>query len=479
MSAESRVYPRSQRASDFRASRSGRQDSPATDGSPSREDNHRSRPRFRWKAMSNFFREIGNEVRRAGEESSARSVSQSHHVQGGSHSPRDDVSELWGTGSGGTDSRSRDRGSTSRGSQPGRADSDELQTRGRDMTINPIREAAELNIQSQSDRMRQDGYREFKKGTYTYPISFAIPPDSLPSITCPFGNVKYTISATVHRVGTFLPKLTATKEVNVVSCLSPESNEDTGYLLEERQWEEQLCYMIRLEQTHVTIGGVLPVKLTLFPLDKVSIYRIDVVLGEKSWHVPVSSLNLTKLIFVPTVDYYGRTHGIVRHDPVRKYELLSVWQSDTLGPLLPILSNSPSAGRDSPLTPYVCPDNVSPGMMPFASTTSFDRTDEAVTHLLSPTGPWKLRFKLRLPDCSSGFHFTSKSPGALIIVSHMIRLSIRLSAANKLDLQGKPKLFDITVDTPINILSVSTFLLPLVAKSLQGPKSSLPFPVSM
>lgn len=115
-------------------------------------------------------------------------------------------------------------------------------------------------------------------GTYTYPISFAIPHDLPPSLSCDFGNVSYKLKATVHRAGTFAPKITASTPVHLISCLPPEATDDLDNLVVERQWEDQLGYVVHIEGTAFPVGGVIPVNLTLAPLDKISIHRVTIEL---------------------------------------------------------------------------------------------------------------------------------------------------------------------------------------------------------
>ena len=102
-----------------------------------------------------------------------------------------------------------------------------------------------------------------------------IPSDSPPSLSCDFGHVSYVLKATVHRAGTFATKLVASAPVTVVSCASPEDDFEADLHL-QRQWEENLRYVMSLNGAAFPIGGKIPLNLTLMPLDKVSVYRIIV-----------------------------------------------------------------------------------------------------------------------------------------------------------------------------------------------------------
>ncbi len=172
---------------------------------------------------------------------------------------------------------------------------------------------------------------------------------------------------------------------------------------------------------------------------------------------------LTKTLLA--ADYYAHGRTIVRHGPIRRWELLSLRQSEKLEPLLPILSDSSSACSSSPLAPYARAD--SNAEIPSGASTATTSLDEAVCQLLSPSGPWRLGFKLRIPDCSSTVHPTNRSPTALITVAHIFKFVMRVSSARNVDSKGTPKLFEITVEIPINILSVSQTNFPISRMDLK------------
>ena len=110
---------------------------------------------------------------------------------------------------------------------------------------------------------------------------------------CDFGHVKYTLKATVHRAGAFTTKLTAVKDVNVVSCFRPDSTDEIEHHIVERQWEEQLHYLIELEHTFVTMGDLLQMNLKLLPLDKLSLHRISISLEGLSSHSTSTLVNVS------------------------------------------------------------------------------------------------------------------------------------------------------------------------------------------
>jgi len=127
-----------------------------------------------------------------------------------------------------------------------------------------------------------NGWKEFKRGTYTYPISFTIPNTAPPSLQTTYGSVVWRLNATVHRPGTFEQKLNVCREVLVLSCPTEEDTEDTDNVIVERPWEDQLQYLVSISGRSFYIGGTVPVTITLMPLAKVKVYRFLVYIDGKS-----------------------------------------------------------------------------------------------------------------------------------------------------------------------------------------------------
>lgn len=112
-------------------------------------------------------------------------------------------------------------------------------------------------------------------GTYTYPISFTIPNNSPPTIECDYGSMIWKLKAEVHRPGAFTPKLTAQREVLVVSAPCEEDTEDSENIIIERQWESQLQYLITISGRRFPTGGTIPIDLTIIPFTKAKVHRIS------------------------------------------------------------------------------------------------------------------------------------------------------------------------------------------------------------
>ena len=115
-------------------------------------------------------------------------------------------------------------------------------------------------------------------GVYTYPISFAIPPNSPPTLHCEFGSVVWRLKATAHRPGTFTTKLSATQEVTVVACPCEDDTEDTESIIVERQWDTQMQYLIAISGRSFPIGGVIPFSITFVPWTKMKVFRLSLVI---------------------------------------------------------------------------------------------------------------------------------------------------------------------------------------------------------
>ncbi|KZS87188.1 hypothetical protein SISNIDRAFT_461118 [Sistotremastrum niveocremeum HHB9708] len=314
-----------------------------------------------------------------------------------------------------------------------------------------------LKLDLETGSLIAEPFKEFKKGTHTYPISFALPSSLPPTVHLLSGSVTYYLSATIHRPGAFKPRLTTSREVFLISCppssfhshhtydaeegeagISP-SGREGGNITVERQWEDELRYIIEVEGRRVIVGGELPVRVTLMPLGKVRVWRISAYLEER-------------------VEYLSRFKRVALQENIRRSELWSVRSpsinskdKDKEEPLLPIFSVSPDAPLNSPLYPYIVPPPEDP-----------DRSSA----LLSP-GPWVLKETLRFPDSCDRLHPTNRHRRSNLVVAHVLKVVLRVERGDDADKanqnQGKEKekgdkekgrkQFDIVVQIGIHILS--------------------------
>lgn len=100
-----------------------------------------------------------------------------------------------------------------------------------------------------------EGWREFRKGMYHYPISFTIPVSTPPTIHADFGSVVYRLKATVTRSGALTSNLSDEKEVMMIACPGEDETDVAENVVVERQWEEQLRYLVALSGKSFPIGG--------------------------------------------------------------------------------------------------------------------------------------------------------------------------------------------------------------------------------
>ncbi|GAA5890874.1 hypothetical protein JCM5296_003450 [Sporobolomyces johnsonii] len=295
-----------------------------------------------------------------------------------------------------------------------------------------------------------DGWKEFKAGTYTYPISIPVPGTLPPSLTCEFGHVTYSLKATVVRAGALTSNLTATTEVTLVSTPGEDDTEETESIVVERFWETQMKYHVALSGKSFPIGGQIPITIRLSPLAKVKLYRVSAQLEQKTSYF--ASANS------------GRK--LTRHETPRRINLVKVEHKDPKEFMLPIISDDADALLEHPLKDW------------FINATS---SDDTTPSLLDPDGPWFLESHIQLPDCSSKITFSTQHEKANIAVSHVLKIVMRVERGDDeyLDSKGKRKAWDIIVEAPCHILSCrcSQNFLPAYSASTAvlsaaGPSSS-------
>ncbi|KAJ3505975.1 hypothetical protein NLJ89_g7130 [Agrocybe chaxingu] len=202
-----------------------------------------------------------------------------------------------------------------------------------------------------------------------------------------------------------------------------EDTEDTENIIVERHWDQQLQYLISISGRSFHIGGTVPVSFTLMPLTKVKIHRISVLLEER-------------------VDYYTNMRRIARSDPPTRFTLLSIrGEGKGADPILPLESDDVEVLRNSPLFQIVNPE---------------DDLGEIASNLMGP-GPWSFHRDLKLPSSCDILKFTNRNRRSNILVTHLLKLVMRVERGDDLyvDKSGRRKMFDIVVQTPVLILSVT------------------------
>ncbi|BGP34069.1 hypothetical protein JCM10296v2_005884 [Rhodotorula toruloides] len=269
-----------------------------------------------------------------------------------------------------------------------------------------------------------DGWKEFRAGTYTYPISIPVPASLPPTLDCEFGHVHYTLKATVHRAGALTTNLTSSTDVTLVTTLGEEDTEESESIVVERFWETQVKYHVALSGKSFPIGGQIPVSIRLNPLAKIKLYRITAQLEQKtSYFASVTS---------------GRK--LTRHETPKRFQLLRIENKDPKEPLLPILSDDPNVLANHPLKDFF-----------INASSSSDETPS----LLDPIGPWHLDGTLQLPDCSTKLNVSTNHEKSNISISHTLKIMLRVERGDDeyLDSKGNRKLWDIVVEAGAVMLS--------------------------
>ncbi|KAH9942155.1 uncharacterized protein BXZ73DRAFT_41120 [Epithele typhae] len=277
-----------------------------------------------------------------------------------------------------------------------------------------------LGFEADEGREHGDGWKEFRKGVYTYPISFAIPVNSPPSLQVDYGSVSWKLKAVVHRPGAFKTKLTASRDITVVASPGEDDTEESESIVVERQWDTQMQYLIIISGRSFAIGGTMPISVAFMPWTKMKVHRISVLIEER-------------------VDYWTGFKRIARTEAIMRHALLALKHPKKDGPaLLPLESEDPEAFKHSPLYEIIDPD---------------DDVGEVVSSYMGP-GPWKFRKDLQIPKF--GLHTTNRNKRSNIWIAHTLKVIIRVERGDDLALDpstGKRKLFDIVVQTPVHLLS--------------------------
>ncbi|KAJ7821129.1 hypothetical protein B0H14DRAFT_3471811 [Mycena olivaceomarginata] len=296
------------------------------------------------------------------------------------------------------------------------------------------------------EKEKSDSWKEFKKGTYTFPISFAIPANSPPTMECTYGTVVWRLKANVHRPGTFASRLHAVREVMVIAAPMEDDTEETETIVVERHWEQQLQYLISISGRSFPIGGVVPISFTMMPMAKVKIHRVSILLEEK-------------------VEYHSQTKRAARTDPIMRIQLLSIKYDDKVRqPILPLESNDVDALKKSPLVALTLPG---------------DDLSQLASEWMGP-GPWTFHQDLQLPASCSVLHFTNKNKRSYMSVTHLLKCVMRVERGDDVAIDpktGKRKLFDIVVQMPVHILSCRCnpewMSLPQYCSSFEDPDRSV------
>jgi arrestin-related trafficking adapter 3/6 len=162
---------------------------------------------------------------------------------------------------------------------------------------------------------------------------------------------------------------------------------------------------------------------------------------------------------------------LTRTEAVRRFQLLSIRHPQSLSnlkqvardspPLLPVLSAESATSSEAVLLEY-----VDPPLSLIGEQSDSERKAEGLAHLLNPDGPWHLHGAMRLP--LTYMHTSHKNASSFVSIKHALKISLRVEKGSddSVDLKtGRKKQYDIIIDTPVNILSVSHCHLPYIHRS--------------
>ena len=316
-------------------------------------------------------------------------------------------------------------------------------------------------------------------GTYSYPISFLLPPHLPPTFSVPYGSLNYAIKGVAHRPGTFTSKLSCQVPLLVVAAPAIGTGEgggagDPGPLFIQKQWQDKLAYSFGLSSPLFLLGserhleasenvrayteslveagvqaraeaayGTATLDLTLLPLEKIKIWGFGVFVDERIRYLderekPLRDDDKRQVKVLEVQD----TRPTEEMDPGEEEQTQKNKQKHKHDPARIPLLPTPISPHRSPLLPYL-PQSTDPSV-------------------IAGPGPYALSTNIGLPGCSdpSGsdcrLHFTMKQKGSNVRVEHSLRLIIKVEwVGGGEEAEGK-RLFDITVQTPITILSVSS-----------------------
>lgn len=154
-------------------------------------------------------------------------------------------------------------------------------------------------------------------------------------------------------------------------------------------------------------------------------------------------------------------HRITRSEGIRRYQLLSIRHPQSLSNVRTVARNAPPllpvATDDSNSSEAVLLEYADPPLSLAGEQSECERKAEALAHLLSPDGPWHLHGVIRVPQ--TYLHVSHKHPHSFVSIKHALKVVMRVERGGDESVDpktGKKKQFDIIIETPVHILSVSS-----------------------
>ncbi|KAL4071650.1 hypothetical protein V8B97DRAFT_2007174 [Scleroderma yunnanense] len=367
-------------------------------------------------------------------------------------------------------------------------------------------------------RKQGEGWKEFKKGTYTYPIVLPLPPNLPPSYTLPWACLSYTLRGVAHRPGAFTSKLACSTPFIVVSAPTVSGSEggggmgaglpgDPGPVTVERIWEARLGYAVELSgrllvigagdssssdargasvggqvdsgialdavgddvaslqtsgleessQARIPVDGMIMLGINLAPLEKIKVWRLATFIDER-------------------VTYLSHNGRVGREDTLRRVEVWNVEDTRFVEDVhvrvkakgVHSCKGKEKANETTKESIPLLPTPLSPHRSPLVS---FIRPGTDSSELAGP-GPYTLSTNIAIPSCRKktdhpSIHFTIRHRNAGVRVEHTLRVVIRVERldgsqdhTSDRSEEDQQKLFDIVMQIPVTVLSVEWQTLP-------------------
>lgn len=193
--------------------------------------------------------------------------------------------------------------------------------------------------------------------------------------------------------------------------------------------------------------GTVILDITLLPLEKIKIWRLGIVVDQRIRYVDERKRHF--------------------RDDKRQVRLLEVQDACSADDMDPVgeeqTQKNKHTNKDDPIQIPLLPTPISPHRSPLLRYIP-PSTDPSI---LGGPGPYTLSANIGLPGCNDppgsdrGLHFTVKQKNSNVRVEHSLRLVLRVErvgdeGTNVHEEGDRKRLLDITVQTPITILSVSS-----------------------
>jgi hypothetical protein len=325
--------------------------------------------------------------------------------------------------------------------------------------------------------IHQKGFLQFTPGDYIYNFEHPIDSRYPETINVELGHVKYELEAIVERAGAFRANLVGTKEVTLIRAPAENSLETVEPIAISRDWENQLHYDIVISGKSFPLGSQVPIAFKLTPLAKVQCHRIKVCVTEN-------------------VQYYTRNKRVHRLEPTRKIHLFEK-RADA-----PSVSAYPGSSVRITAGGGVRYDSREAAAMGDETVERDGDGNNLLGDLTSEynVGPTEMEFMVQLPSChtmrekdkAARLHFDTTYAGIQVhhwikvILSHPLlfplpslspnaynvsQIVMRLSRPDATD-PTKRRHFEISIDSPFNILSCRATQANIALPAYSSPEST-------